>query len=144
MSPIIFSSSVTEKNRSIAPLTSIEKTREIVENFLLPKPEKPDIVKYMFLLRSPPASESPSSEAENSEEKGELVGWTQTNRWGEHGLEMGYFMIEKYTGKGYVTEGVRGFLELFWTLPGMFIFFASSFWHCFWAKVGDSHFRMRS
>jgi len=75
----------------------------------------------MFLLRSPPATESSSSETGKSEEKGEMVGWTQTNRWGVHGLEMGYFMLEKYTGKGYVTEGVRGFLDLFWTLPGMFI-----------------------
>jgi RimJ/RimL family protein N-acetyltransferase len=122
------------RDRSISHTTDTEKTREIVENFLLPKPEKLDIIKYIFLLRSSPSSSSNSTGILG--EEGEMVGWTQTNRWGERGLEMGYFMLEKFTGKGYVTEGVRGFLELFWSLPGMFVFPRYPIKPCFIAKVG--------
>ena len=35
-------------------------------------------------------------------------------------MEVGYCLNVKYWGQGYVTEGFKTFLEVFWGLPGEF------------------------
>ena len=49
-----------------------------------------------------------------------MIGFVGTNRWCEQGLEVGYCLNRAYWGRGYITEGFRAFLEIFWGLPGEF------------------------
>jgi RimJ/RimL family protein N-acetyltransferase len=77
---------------------------------ILPTKETWDIDKYALLLK------------DEKNEKGELkmVGFVGTNRWCEKGMEVGYCSNIKYWGTGYITEGFKAFLELYWMLPGTF------------------------
>jgi RimJ/RimL family protein N-acetyltransferase len=47
-----------------------------------------------------------------------MIGFVGTNRWCEQGLEVGYCLNRAYWGRGYITEGFRAFLEIFWELHG--------------------------
>ncbi|KAE9380022.1 acyl-CoA N-acyltransferase [Stipitochalara longipes BDJ] len=86
---------------------SLEESRDWLANYILPTEENWDIEKYALLLK------------DERNERGELkmIGMVGTNRWCAQGMEVGYCLSIKYWGKGYITEGFRAFLELYWTLP---------------------------
>ena len=82
---------------------------------ILPTKEAWDIDKYALLLKD-----------EKNEKGGlKMVGFVGTNRWCEKGMEVGYCSNVGYWGTGYITEGFKAFLELYWTLPGTFLSFMS-------------------
>jgi RimJ/RimL family protein N-acetyltransferase len=63
--------------------------------------------------------EGGEGEAGKGEGKGlKMIGFVGTNRWCEQGLEVGYCLNRGYWGKGFITEGFRAFLEIFWGLSG--------------------------
>jgi len=65
----------------------------------------------MYRYASP--SKVPS---ENSDH--ECVGMVGTNRMSRQGMEVGYCLNIAYWGKGFATEGLKAFLEIYWELPG--------------------------
>ena len=86
---------------------------------ILPSAENPDIDKYAILLRPDSASEELETQ---QKEKPKMIGLVGTNRHSPQGLETGYCLNRKYWGKGYAGEAFAAFLELYWSLPGVFIF----------------------
>ena len=92
---------------------TLEESRDWLVNMILPTKETWDIDKYALLLKD-----------EKNEKGGlKMVGFVGTNRWCEKGMEVGYCSNVGYWGTGYITEGFKAFLELYWTLPGTSISF---------------------
>lgn len=56
----------------------------------------------------------------NKKGKPKMVGMLGTNRYSDEGMETGYCLNIAYWGKGYAGEAFKGFLELFWSLPGKY------------------------
>jgi RimJ/RimL family protein N-acetyltransferase len=81
----------------------------------LPSPDNPDINKFAILLRPVEGNMQPWV---NAKGRPKMVGMVGTNRFSDQGLETGYCINLKYWGKGYAGEGFKGFLDLFWSLPG--------------------------
>lgn len=74
---------------------------------ILPNGENPDIDKFALMLL-------PKREGGNEE----MIGFVGTNRYKEQGMEVGYVINRAYWGKGFATEGMRLFLEMYWEMPG--------------------------
>jgi len=51
-------------------------------------------------------------------DENKVIGMIGTNRWSQQGMEVGYCVNINYWGKGYATEALKAFLEMFWNLPG--------------------------
>jgi RimJ/RimL family protein N-acetyltransferase len=92
----------------------------------------PGIDKFALLLKNDDEvvdGEGEDGEGEDGEGEGarggkgkklKMIGFVGTNRWCEQGLEVGYCLNRAYWGMGYITEGFRAFLGIFWELPGKF------------------------
>lgn len=79
-----------------------------------PNPEKPWIENYAILLRAA----SPLS----IDEKPKLIGAIGMIRFeAGHGAEVGYGLHAAYHGKGFATEAMKLFLELYWSKESMCI-----------------------
>ncbi|KAK0110289.1 hypothetical protein ONS96_001908 [Cadophora gregata f. sp. sojae] len=63
---------------------------------------------------------------DRKEKAGEMVGFVGTNRYKEQGMEVGYVIHRRYWGRGFATEGLKLFLEMYWGLEGMFFPHCSS------------------
>lgn len=115
----------------------ISESREFLEK-ILPNEENPDIEKFALMLLPVPDSSSPSPSSSDlrdpspgagkgegeheaweggSEREGEMIGFVGTNRYKEQGMEVGYVINRRYWGKGFATEGLRLFLDMYWELP---------------------------
>jgi RimJ/RimL family protein N-acetyltransferase len=116
---LIVQRSKPKKNR-------MEESREWLLKYILNVNEEGEtdsgIDKFALLLKSDGRDEDGEGEEEGErEEKGKklkMIGFVGTNRWCEQGLEVGYCLNRAYWGRGYITEGFRAFLEIFWELPG--------------------------
>ncbi len=111
--------------RSKPKKNTIEESREWLLKYILNVNEKgetdPGIDKFALLLKDP--GSDGEREGETGGRKGKelkMIGFVGTNRWCEQGLEVGYCLNRAYWGRGYITEGFRAFLEIFWELPGEF------------------------
>jgi RimJ/RimL family protein N-acetyltransferase len=100
------SASSTNSPSSKPKKNTLEESREFLIQFILPTEETWDVDKYALLLKN------------GKNEKGDLkmVGFVGTNRWCEQGMEVGYCLNISFWGKGYITEGFKAFLELYWGL----------------------------
>jgi len=127
--------------RSKPKKNTVEESREWLLKYILNVNEEGEtdegIDKFALLLKSDGRDEDGDGEGEGEgEEMGreegagetggkkgkgfKMIGFVGTNRWCEQGLEVGYCLNRAYWGNGYVTEGFRAFLEIFWGLPGEF------------------------
>jgi len=88
------------------PKIQISESEGLLED-MLKKSIDDDLDKYFILLK---------------EEK-KVIGIIGTNRWSEQGMEVGYCVNIKYWGKGFATEALRMFLELYWSFSGLFFRF---------------------
>jgi RimJ/RimL family protein N-acetyltransferase len=86
----------------------VEESKDWMVNFILPTEQTPDIDKFALLLKN------------EKNEKGALkmVGFVGTNRWCEQGMDVGYCLNIVYWNRGFATEGMKAFLDIFWNLPG--------------------------
>jgi RimJ/RimL family protein N-acetyltransferase len=78
----------------------------------LPSPEKPWIEHFAIILRPQPSATPPEP---NPQFLG-FIGITRAPGPTDY-PEIGYRLREEFFGKGYGTEAVRAFTELYWTLP---------------------------
>ena len=93
---------------------TVEEAKELMLGQLLSL-DNPDIDKFAILLRPVEGNMQPWV---NAKGRPKMIGMVGTNRFSDQGLETGYCINLKYWGKGYAGEGFKGFLDLFWTLPG--------------------------
>jgi RimJ/RimL family protein N-acetyltransferase len=106
----------------------MEESREWLLKYILNVNEKGEtdsgIDKFALLLKdsgSDRDGEGEGGEEGAKEKKGKrlkMIGFVGTNRWCEQGLEVGYCLNRAYWVRGYITEGFRAFLEIFWELHG--------------------------
>ncbi|KAH7308769.1 GNAT domain-containing protein [Rhexocercosporidium sp. MPI-PUGE-AT-0058] len=87
--------------------TSISESREFLLK-ILPNEENPDIEKFAMMLIPE------EGRAERGE--GEMVGFVGTNRYKEQGMEVGYVINRRFWGRGFATEGMRLFLDMYWAM----------------------------
>jgi RimJ/RimL family protein N-acetyltransferase len=104
--------SSSQLERSKPKKNTIEESKDWLVKYILNLGEggavDPEIDKFALLLKG----------EKNKDGELKMVGFVGTNRWCEQGLEVGYCLNIKYWGKGYITEGFRAFLEVFWELSG--------------------------
>ncbi|KAH9224962.1 GNAT domain-containing protein, partial [Leptodontidium sp. 2 PMI_412] len=97
---------------------SISESREFLLK-ILPNEENPDIEKFAMML-IPENCEASQKEGEGggNEEEGkmEMVGFVGTNRYKESGMEVGYVINRRFWGRGFATEGLRMFLDMYWEM----------------------------
>ncbi|PQE04879.1 hypothetical protein CJF30_00004666 [Rutstroemia sp. NJR-2017a BBW] len=92
--------------------TTIEQSRAYMLE-RLPHAEKPWIENYAILLRPDPAS---GHENGNGPAKPRFIGAVGVIRFEEgSGAEVGYGIHPEYQRKGYATEALRLFVELYWS-----------------------------
>jgi RimJ/RimL family protein N-acetyltransferase len=89
-------------------------------------PDRPWISNYALILKPSPTEEYPGpTEAPMMiGVAGVLRRIAMLNSEGveqEYEMEIGYALHPDFTGKGYGVEAVQGFLDLYWSLPGMFV-----------------------
>ena len=113
--------------RSKPKKNSVEESREWLLKYILDVNEEGEtdegIDKFALLLKSDDEDGGGEGEGRTGARKGKglkMIGFVGTNRWCEQGLEVGYCLNRAYWGRGYITEGFRAFLEIFWGLPGRF------------------------
>lgn len=84
----------------------------------LPHAEKAWIENYAMLIRPSPSASVPANE------KPKLIGVVGMIRFEEgHGAEVGYGINPEYQGKGYATEALKLFTNLYWTRKSMSMIF---------------------
>jgi RimJ/RimL family protein N-acetyltransferase len=99
---------LTLKHSSKPAKKTLEESKDWMVNFILPTKETPDIDKFALLLKN----------EKNEKGKLKMVGFVGTNRWCEQGMDVGYCLNIAYWNHGYATEGMKAFLDIFWSLPG--------------------------
>lgn len=101
---------------------SISESREFLLK-ILPNEENPDIEKFaMMLIPENCEASQKEGEGDGNEEEGktEMVGFVGTNRYKESGMEVGYVINRRFWGRGFATEGLRMFLDMYWEMSGLF------------------------
>jgi RimJ/RimL family protein N-acetyltransferase len=84
------------------PKAELSESKGLLDDMWKKMREDPALDKYFIVLKG----------------ENKVIGIIGTNRWSEQGMEMGYCVNIHYWGKGYATEALKAFLDLFWSLPG--------------------------
>lgn len=76
----------------------------------------------MMLIPENCEASQKEGEGDGNEEEGktEMVGFVGTNRYKESGMEVGYVINRRFWGRGFATEGLRMFLDMYWEMSGLF------------------------
>lgn len=98
--------------RPTLPSESIEETRIRMATKALPTPENPRIDNYAILLKS--------SMGSNEAGKPRLIGTIGSYRVNYDAAAIGYGLHPEYWGRGYGTEALKLFIELYWASGRMF------------------------
>lgn len=82
-----------------------------------PTPEAPWNRRWAIMLKSSvhSTSQTPSEAGDSGEVKAKLIGTIGTPRK----AEVGYKLHPEYWGKGYMSEALEMFLEMWWGMEGM-------------------------